>query len=323
MFSLRDQTVAVTGATGFVGHYLVRVLLERGAHVVALARNPDNGLAFTHPNLELRRFDLTQPATIAPALRDANVLYHNAALISIGRQSWARLAETNIEGTRRVFAAAAEAGVQRAVLTSSASVYRPKPDHDYGEDDPLWQSDDKPNRTRWYGKTKAEAERVALEIAADADIHVAIARPQMIFGAWCRDGFSAAFEKLMRSPVAVKPLDWRFPAVYAGDLAEAMMRMAERDSANGRAYNIAAPPNRVDYVDHVRAWRLAGGQIPRVQIPVPLPVRRSYQIHRAQHDLNWRPRTMRQAYEEKLALMRGDWPPHDPTLCDLNRAVAA
>lgn len=313
---LQGATVAVTGASGFVGHYVVRVLLQRGANVLAVLRNPTAGLAFSHKRLQIRRGDIAEASSLKQALGGADALIHSAALISVGGKAKQDLIVTNQLGTRNTFQAAAALGIGRAVLTSSVSVYRPKRGHFYRESDPLFDWSHRPGRRHWYAVTKAEAERIATAIARDATIKLAIARPQMIHGAYCRDGFSAAFTKWLRLPIAPEPRGWRFPCVYAGDLAEAMVRMLERDSAAGKTYNVANVPGAVDFPDHVNAWAAAGGQAPRWRIPLPTPVERRYSIDAAVHDLNWKNRPLVEGYREMLALLGGENPEHRPEWCD-------
>lgn len=306
----------MTGASGFVGHYLVRVLLQRGANVIAVVRNVNAGMAFRHPRLDIRRGDIVEAPSLVQAFAGAEALMHNAALISIGGQRKGDLIVTNQLGTRNAFRAAAELGIKHAVLTSSVSVYRPKRGHFYAETDPVFDWSQRPGFRHWYGASKAESERIAQAMARQYAIRLAIARPQMIHGAYCRDGFSAAFEKLMALPIAPEPRGWRFPCVYAGDLAEAMVRMLEREAAAGQIYNIANEPGSVDFPDHVRAWQSVGRKTPRLRIPLPTPVERRYRIDAAARDLGWQNRPLSEGYREMLAILRGENPDHAPERCN-------
>jgi uncharacterized protein YbjT (DUF2867 family) len=96
--------ILVTGATGFVGRNVVKQLLEAGVSVRALTRNPVT--AGLPPEVEVVQGDLTQPATLAPALEGIDRMY----LFPVD------------ETAREVVALAKQAGVRRIVDLSAASV---------------------------------------------------------------------------------------------------------------------------------------------------------------------------------------------------------
>ncbi|MEV5595867.1 NAD(P)H-binding protein [Streptomyces sp. NPDC052496] len=99
--------IVVTGATGNIGRSLVGQLLAEGAPVRALTRDPDR--AALPAGAETVRADLTDPASLGPALRDADALFLN-------------LAAGGGDAARTVVEAAARAGVRRIVLNSSIAV---------------------------------------------------------------------------------------------------------------------------------------------------------------------------------------------------------
>lgn len=135
--------VYVTGAGGFVGGHVARVLRERGADV------------------RDERIDLLDAPRLERALEGCDALVHVAALYSY-RASTGSLARVNIEGTRSVLAAAARAGVSRIVHTSTAGTCGPVRGRPATEEDgpPAWEL-----RVP-YKLTKLEAERVALAAGA-------------------------------------------------------------------------------------------------------------------------------------------------------------
>src|SRR5690606_4106129 len=92
-----------------------------------------------------------------------------------------------------------------------------------------------------------------------------------------------------------------FPSVYAGDLAEATMRMLERSVAVGRAYNVAGTED-TDFWALYEGWRAAGGPAPAVVLPVPVPLRRRFDLTRVTTDLDWSNRPLVDGFRETLAL---------------------
>ncbi len=109
----------VTGATGFIGSNLVHELITRGHRVRALARASSDlrGLA----GVEFERVDapLTDRARLAAAMRGCDWCFHVAASYHLWLPDYAPMFETNIEGTRAVLQAAADAGCARIIYTST------------------------------------------------------------------------------------------------------------------------------------------------------------------------------------------------------------
>lgn len=294
--NLTGSTVAVTGATGMVGSYLVRTLVERGARVIAAVRSPAKmsaavGKVATSDQVEVRRADLTDREALTRAFDGCDAVFSNAAVVSIGQHSREHLMQTNVQGTANVFEAMRRCGVQRAVMTSSTSVYARKRGT-YREGDPLWERDAWVPRPLYYGITKAQAEREAWRLAGEYDIDLSVARPSGIYGANDNTGFTAWIRRLTRIPlVTVFPTHCYVPAVYAGDLAEAMVRMLERPSVSGQAYNVCGDPD-ISFWSLLRAYRAAGGDVPPVVLPFPFPLRFTYAIERAKRDLDFENRPL-------------------------------
>ena len=96
---LGGATIAVTGATGFLGRYLVDLLLRRGARVVGVVRNPDRVPELRERGVELRRADLAERDRLAAGFRGADAVVSNAALLSLRTQRWADYVQTNVDGT--------------------------------------------------------------------------------------------------------------------------------------------------------------------------------------------------------------------------------
>ena len=125
----------VTGGAGFIGSHIVHTLLRQGFSVRVL----DNFSAGKRENLEglsqqfnSNRFqvlegDLRDASLVAQAVRGVEVVFHEAAFVSVPQSmdDPQTCFDINITGTSRLLDAARAAGVQRAVIASSAAVYGP------------------------------------------------------------------------------------------------------------------------------------------------------------------------------------------------------
>jgi dihydroflavonol-4-reductase len=116
----------VTGATGLLGNNLVRLLLERGWTVKALARSTEKAeKQFNGLEVQVVQGDMTNVEQFASELIGVNAVFHTAAYFResfLGGSHWNELYVSNVLGTRRLLDAAYDAGVRKFVQTSSIAV---------------------------------------------------------------------------------------------------------------------------------------------------------------------------------------------------------
>jgi nucleoside-diphosphate-sugar epimerase len=132
----------ITGGAGFIGSHITRALVEQGATVRIL----DNFSSGKRDNLkgldvEIIEGDLRDASRVAEAVRGVNVIFHEAAFVSVpeSMEKPQECLDVNVTGTSILFEAARKAGVQRAVIASSAAVYGDSTAMPLVEDTPLKQ----------------------------------------------------------------------------------------------------------------------------------------------------------------------------------------
>lgn len=116
------MTVLVTGATGFVGAAVARLLLARGEGVRCLVRPASNRANLHGLDVETVEGDLQDAASLREACRGISALYHVAADYRLWVPRPEEIYRNNVEGSRMVIRAAAEAGAGRIIYTSSVAV---------------------------------------------------------------------------------------------------------------------------------------------------------------------------------------------------------
>lgn len=220
-------TVLVTGASGFLGTAVARGLVRRGDDVRTLQRRP-SGVAGAQDHLG----SIDEPALVSDALAGVDTVIHLAAKVSLAGDP-REFERINIDGTRALLQAAADAGVTRFVHVSSPSVAHAgvalagvgaepaSPAHARGE----------------YARTKAEGEVIAL--AADGDrLRVLAIRPHLVWG----PGDPQLVERIVaRARVGRLPLidggTALIDSTYIDNAVSAIIAGADRmDTAHGRAY---------------------------------------------------------------------------------------
>lgn len=170
----------VTGGTGFVGANLVRELLRDGATVRVLVRPTSDPRALKECHVEIAVGDLLDFNSIRRAATGCRVVYHVAADYRLWARDPSELYRVNVEGTRRVLAAVAEAGVERVVYTSTVGALGiPKDGSPGTETTPVALSD----MVGPYKRSKYLAERVAEEFASRG-LPVVMVNPSAPVGPW-------------------------------------------------------------------------------------------------------------------------------------------
>jgi UDP-glucose 4-epimerase len=123
----------VTGGAGFIGSAIVRKLLDEGASRIVVIDNLFTGreqnLAEIRSRIEFRNADIRNYAEIAPLIKGASVVFHEAAIPSVPRSIDDPVPshEVNIDGTFNLLRACAEGGVRRVVYAASSSAYGDTP----------------------------------------------------------------------------------------------------------------------------------------------------------------------------------------------------
>jgi nucleoside-diphosphate-sugar epimerase len=236
--------VVVIGATGNVGTALLRALAAEDAvdAVLGVARRRPGTLA---PKTTWAAADIVRD-DLAPLLQGADCVVHLAWLIQPGRDEAVTRA-VNVEGSARVFDAAARAGVPAIVYASSVGTYAAGP-KDRAVDE-SWPATG--IGSSFYSRHKAAVERHLDAFEREhPGVRVVRLRPALIFQ---RDAASE-IRRLFVGPLLPSPLVRRelipivprhprlvFQAVHADDVGDAYRRAIVNADARG-AYNVAADP---------------------------------------------------------------------------------
>jgi ferritin-like metal-binding protein YciE/nucleoside-diphosphate-sugar epimerase len=235
--------VVVTGATGNVGTSTVKALAESPEidEIIGLARRRPN---WTPPKTSWVEADVVS-SDLEPIFSGADAVIHLAWAIQPSRDE-VTLKRINIDGSRRVFEAAAAAGVAKLVHASSVGAYSYGPKD--REVDESWPTEGTP--TSFYSRHKVAAERVLDRVeAANPEMQVVRLRPALIF----KDDAATEIRRLFVGPFLPNFLlhsrflpalprvhRLRFQAVHSEDVGQAYMKAVLAD-VDG-AFNIAAEP---------------------------------------------------------------------------------
>lgn len=168
---------AITGASGLVGGDLLKGLVRRGDTVRAIVRSDQAARTVAALGGTPIVADLFDHDAMRDALWGANVMYHVAGINDICPRNSSAMDTVNIEGTRSVISAAADAGVGRIVYTSSAATI--------GENQGIVANEEIVNNQEFlspYARSKYLAEQAAFEGASVAGVDLVSVNPSSVQG---------------------------------------------------------------------------------------------------------------------------------------------
>ena len=257
------MTALVTGATGFVGAAVARRVLAAGEAVRVLVRETSDRGNLAGLDVEIAIGDLAAPETLRAALGGCAALFHVAADYRIWCPDPAPMMAANVEGTRAIMRAAAEAGVARIVYTSSVAVLGLHADRSAADEDTASSLGDMIGP---YKRSKFLAEQVVDDMVRDDGLPAVIVNPSMPVGP--RD-----IKPTPTGRMIVEAAAGRMPAyvetglnvVHVDDVAEGHWLAYERGEV-GRRYILGGDNMSLQAIlGEVAA--LVGRRPPRIKLP--------------------------------------------------------
>jgi dihydroflavonol-4-reductase len=176
--SLPSGLCLVTGATGFVGAAVARALLKAGHRVRVLARPTSDRRNLAGLAVEIVHGSLEDPDSLAAAVAGCRYLFHVAADYRLWVPDPEAMFRVNVAGTRALMLAAAEAGVERIVYTSSVAVLGILKDAIADEETPSAATD----MIGPYKLSKFHAEVAVRELITERGLPAVIVNPSTPIG---------------------------------------------------------------------------------------------------------------------------------------------
>jgi dihydroflavonol-4-reductase len=247
----------VTGATGFIGWHVAKMLAENGHPVRALTRSRP----LRELEAETVTGDLRDPQSLERACAGCGVVFHVAADYRLWAANPRELYESNVQGTENVLAAARKAGVERVVYTSTVGTISFDGERAGCEDSPAALDAVEGN----YKRSKLLAEHKALDFAREG-FPVVIVNPTAPVG-------DHDFKPTPTGKMIVDFLRGRMPAyvdtglnlVDVRDVARGHLLALER-GVSGERYILGAENLTLERI-LARLAELSGRPAPRVRMP--------------------------------------------------------
>jgi dihydroflavonol-4-reductase len=312
-------TTLVTGGSGFLGSHLVRALAERGDDLRLLARRSSKLDHLEGIEYERVTGDVTDRRAVRRAMEGVRRVFHVAGRTSLRPSDREAVFATNLRGAQLVFDAAAEAGVERVVHTSSAGaigVAKPKGAADEGTPFEIG------HLGLAYVNSKHEAELEAFRHAAQG-LPVVIVNPSFVLGPDDPSGTSMGLVRrfcLGQIPACV---EGAINVVDVRDVAQGHL-LADQKGKVGERYILAGRNFTFDRL-FADLSRISGVDPPPLKLPknialggvslasrlrLPMPARQAeivsaslwwtYRNAKAKRDLGFKPRPHEETLEDAV-----------------------
>ena len=261
------QRTLVTGATGFIGSQVTRLLVERGDEVNVTVREGSSLASLAALDVKPVRADVLDRRSMRRAMRGIDRLFHLAGSTDLSA-SRAQIFSLGVEGTRIVLEEALRAGVQRAVYTSSVAAIGPARPGESADESNIWEA----GRHRIaYLDAQHEAEMAALRLVARG-LPLVIVNPAHVLGAGDPGRSSTTLVRRFLRRQIPAYVDGTLNVVGVQDVARGHL-LADQRGTVGERYILG---NRNFTIQRLFAdlGRISGIEPPAVKLPlaVALPL---------------------------------------------------
>jgi NAD dependent epimerase/dehydratase len=243
---LKEKTVLITGAGGFIGSHLTEKLVELGIKVKAFVRyNSRNDWSLLEllpkeklDKIEVIMGDLKDADAVRHAAEDVDIIFHLGSLIAIPYSYLhpRETIETNVLGALNVLTAAKESSIEKLIHTSTSEVYGTAKYVPIDENHPLQGQSP-------YSASKIGADKIAESFFRSFDLPIAIIRPFNTYGP--RQSARAVIptiitQALTREKIFLGSLHPTRDYTYVRDVVEAFVKVAQSPKSVGEVLNIGS-----------------------------------------------------------------------------------
>lgn len=255
----------LTGGTGFVGGWVAARFLEAGHELTCLARPTSRTGSLNRPGVRLVTGDLADRKSLREGLSGCDCLLNVGGAYSFWRADPDQYRRANVNGVRTVLGCAREVGVSRVVHVSTVVAWGRPATTRITEETPFG-----PACASLYARTKQEGDLLAWEYCRANGLPLTIVHPGAILGPLDPKPTGEYLRRLARGRMPARVLEGAsFPFVHVRDVAEVILRAADRRDAGAGRYIAVAENLTFGQVNRMVS-EIAGIHLPLLRLPDPV-----------------------------------------------------
>lgn len=230
------NNILITGATGFIGSYLLQILSQQKVSITVTVRR-DLPLSLSMPIRIVKVGNIDEKTNWQEALQGIDIVIHLAARAHVINETIsnpeAEFIKVNTQGTANLVQQSIQAGVKHFIFVSSIGAMTTQSDRILTENSPCHP--DSP-----YGRSKLQAEQALINLAKDSNMTWTILRPTLVYGL----GNPGNMERLMKLikrglPLPFSGIKNRRSFVFVGNLVDAIITCLDHPHAANQIFLIS------------------------------------------------------------------------------------
>jgi dihydroflavonol-4-reductase len=252
----------VTGATGFIGSHTAECLARAGHELSCLARRTSDTDRLKMLGATVTLGDVTDRGSLREGMNGCDWVLNIAAAYSFWLPRKRTYTEVNVGGTRNIMECALEAGVSKVVHVSTVAVYGKPAESPFNE-----ASVPGPVRFSEYARTKYQGDQIAWELCKSTGLPLVMIYPGGVLGPDDPKPTGEYIQNLIggRLPATVFN-DVLFPWVHVRDVAEVIVRAAEKEGNVGEKYLAVARNLTFGQINEMVS-QISGVALPKLKMP--------------------------------------------------------
>lgn len=255
--------IFITGATGFIGSCLIKRLSQTKHELHCLVRKSSSlSEQLKRLGVTLAMGDVTDKASVLRGMTGCDWVFHLAGLYSFWEPDNSVFKRINVDGTGNVMECALETNVSKVVHVSTAGIYGKPVDRPFTE-----ESKAGPEQFCEYFRTKYEGDLVVWNLYQKKGLPVVVVYPTAVLGACDPKATGQYIMNLIRRRLPATVFDNTvFTFVHVKDVAEVILRAAEKQNNTGEKYLIGN--HRMSFREiNQMVSEISGVPLPRLHLP--------------------------------------------------------
>jgi dihydroflavonol-4-reductase len=224
--------IFITGATGFIGSHVVKLLVQTEHELRCLVRKTSQIKELEELGVNLITGDLTDKDSLLEGMKGCDWVLDVANVYTFWTPNKKTYKEVNVTGTRNIMESALQTGISKVVHVSTGAIYGKPLDSPFTEESPVG-----PVRFSEYARTKYEGDLIAWELYEKKGLPLVMIYPVAVLGPGDPKTTGQYIMNLInRKMPALVLTDAVFTFVHVRDVAEAIVRAAEKKNNIGEKY---------------------------------------------------------------------------------------
>jgi nucleoside-diphosphate-sugar epimerase len=259
-----DNSILITGVSGFIGSHLAERCIKEKIVVKGLCRKPEDASWLNNIGVNIIRGDLLDAAGLETAFKGCKIVVHTAGWSGSTDVPSELAWRTNVQGTMNVVEAAKKSGVERIIFVSSISVYG------LNNSQLIDESMETPLVGELYPDSKIEAEK----IIRTSGVPYVIIRPGCIYGPRGKGWTIGVLAQIKNDQFILGHGNGKITPGYIGNFIDGLWLCITKKNALGETFNICdddvmtynqfylayAKMLNIDYIRRRPNWRIAVGR---------------------------------------------------------------